>query len=836
MTTKLSSGRARFRRSTAALGIAGLTLAGLAGPALADGEDPDQPTNSEPSDDGQPTGEDDTEEGQAESPTEEQPEAEKDLGEEDSSEDGGSAEADALDEDSESKGRSDDDEAEEEAQISPLSVSEDGTELTIDLVGINDFHGRVDEGRGDITDDDGDVIGFDDGAAVRLAAAVEDARANNPDTFFVGAGDLFGASTFTSMAGNDNPTIDVLNAMGLDVSSVGNHEFDEGIDVLNARIDGAAIGEVDYSQVGWPYLGANVLDSATEESALEEYEVLSTDNGAEIAVVGVVTQETPFLVTPKGIEGLEFTDPLDAIERVIDEEEDVQNADAIVVLTHDGGSNKEAVENTATDFGQFAQEMADRGDIAAIFSGHTHTLYEADVDGMPVIQTGAYGENLGKITLTFDDEDGDWEFASASSEMISLEDYAVPEDNAVVTHVREIVEAAVAEADDIGKTVIGEAGADLLRATHTDPGTGTEGENRGGESTISNLIADAQLWGVADQGSVPEEELPEIAFMNPGGVRTDITEGNVSYKQAASVQPFANTLETFDLTGAQIKQVLEEQWQPDGVSRPFLKLGVNEEFFYTYDPEAPRDERVTQMFLNGEPIVLDESYRVVANNFLASGGDNFFTLGEGSNYADTGLVDLQAFVKYFESNDVVNPDYRQRAVGVHWATGDEGVYDAGDPVEIALSSLVFANDEPKSETVFASLTNSESGESIELGEFDVDPEIINTTDEMGRALVEFAMPEIDPSEDDSDSWVLEITDDLELLSLAWGITVEQDSEGPPPPPDEGEDEDTDDEPGAGPGGEMPETGTDVNGMLIASAILLAIGGTALAVRRRQTMS
>src|SRR5699024_1447809 len=121
------------------------------------------------------------------------------------------------------------------------------------------------------------------------------------------------------------------------------------------------------------------------------------------------------------------------------------------------------------------------------------------------------------------------------------------------------LEDAVAEAEEIGETVIGEAGADLLRATHTDPETGTEGENRGGESTISNLIADAQLWGVADQGSVPEEELPKIAFMNPGGVRTDITEGDVNYKQAASVQPFANTLETFDLTGAQIKQVLEEQ-------------------------------------------------------------------------------------------------------------------------------------------------------------------------------------------------------------------------------------------------------------------------------------
>src|SRR5699024_4141966 len=155
---------------------------------------------------------------------------------------------------------------------------------------------------------------------------------------------------------------------------------------------------------------------------------------------------------------------------------------------------------------QFAQEMADRGDVAAIFSGHTHTLYEADVDGMPVIQTGSYGENLGKITLTFEDEDGDWEFAGAASDMISLAGYDVPDDNEIVTSVRGIVEDAVAEAEEIGETVIGEAGADLLRATHTDPETGTEGENRGGESTISNLLAHAPLrWG-AHAGSAAEQE------------------------------------------------------------------------------------------------------------------------------------------------------------------------------------------------------------------------------------------------------------------------------------------------------------------------------------------
>jgi len=828
MTTKLSSGRARFRRSTAALGIAGLTLAGLAGPALAAPEDSPADTTSPPTVD--PEAED--EHGDSVNETEGDNGSTEEGSEEDVAQSTPAQDTtDAEDEISEN-----DEESLETTAVRPLQANAETVQ--VDLVGLNDFHGRIDAGLS--KDEDGNVT--TEAAAVRLAAAVEDARANNPNTFFVGAGDLYSASTFTSMAGDDVPTTDVFNAIGMDTSAVGNHEFDHGFQNLQDRIAGN--GDYAGHAISWEYLGANVYEEGTTDAVLPEYFMLETDD-VDIAAIGLVTQETPSLVTPAGIAGLDFGDPAEAVQRVIDENQEVQDADTIIVLTHDGGVNGEAVSNTNTHFGKFARAMADRGDIAGIFSGHTHTKYEVPLDvptsvstvgTMPVIQTGSFGENLGLISLTFDvDDDGNATLSGATSDMTALSDVTPPpgDANAIVAQVRNIVDEAVERAEELGNVEIGEAGADLNRAQHTDPETGNVVENRGGESTISNLIADAQLWAVHEQGAT--DNLPVIAFMNPGGVRTDIPEGKVTYKQVADVQPFANTLETLDLTGAQIKQILEEQWQPDGSSRPFLKLGINEEFFYTYDPEAPRDERVTHMFLDEEPIDLDATYRVVTNNFLASGGDNFFTLGEGANYADTGLVDLQAFVDYFEARDVVYPDYRQRAVGVHWVSGEDGAHAAGEDVEIHLSSLVFSTNEPKSETIFASLTNSESGETLELGEFEVDPAIVNTNDEMGRAIVEFAMPDIEAPEDDSESWILEISDDLGLVSLAWDITVEQDSEKTPPPTDEGED-DGGDGGGAAPGDDMPDTGADVNGMLIATAILLAVGGTALAVRRRQTMS
>ena len=199
--------------------------------------------------------------------------------------------------------------------------------------------------------------------------------------------------------------------------------------------------------------------------------------------------------------------------------------------------------------------------------------------------------------------------------------------------------------------------------------------------------------------------------MNPGGLRADLDQGPVTYREAANVQPFANTLVTLQLNGAQIKSVLEEQWQPATASRPFLKLGINKEFTYTYDPTAPAGSHITEMLLNGDPIEPGLLYTVGANSFLAAGGDNFVTLGKGINKADSGKIDLEAMVDYFavQPEATIAPDNKQRAVGV------DLVSILGDQATVKLSSLDFSRAEPKAATATVSL------DGVELAVATVDP-------------------------------------------------------------------------------------------------------------------
>ncbi len=233
-------------------------------------------------------------------------------------------------------------------------------------------------------------------------------------------------------------------------------------------------------------------------------------------------------------------------------------------------------------------------------------------------------------------------------------------------------------------------------------------------------------------------------MMNPGGIRANLTyassgpadpDGNVTFREAATVQPFANTLVTLNLTGAQVKAVLEEQWQPEGASRPFLKLGLSEGLQYTYDPTAAAGERITSVTLDGTPIDPEASYVVAANSFLASGGDNFFTFAEGANMADTGKVDLQSTVDWFAANGTASPDLAQRAVGVALSAPDADGYSAGDEVTIDLSSLAFSGGEAAPGAATVSLGDTE------LASGAVDPTIVDTTDEAGRASLTFTVPE-----------------------------------------------------------------------------------------------
>ncbi|TPX04896.1 multifunctional nuclease/2',3'-cyclic-nucleotide 2'-phosphodiesterase/5'-nucleotidase/3'-nucleotidase, partial [Schumannella luteola] len=235
---------------------------------------------------------------------------------------------------------------------------------------------------------------------------------------------------------------------------------------------------------------------------------------------------------------------------------------------------------------------------------------------------------------------------------------------------------AVAVSSELGAVSLGSITEDIRRAVQSNGS-----ENRGGESTLGNLIADAQLAATQDLST-------EVAIMNPGGIRADLVyagtgandpDGNVTYAEAALIQPFANTLVTLDLTGAQLKTVLEQQWQPAGAARPYLKLGLSQGLEYVYDPSAPTGSHITAITLNGEPVTDDEVIKVVTNSFLAAGGDNFGGLTAGANKSDSGRIDLDAFVDYIGDHSPVAPDTAQRAVGATLSAPADGTaYQGGE--------------------------------------------------------------------------------------------------------------------------------------------------------------
>ncbi|MEJ1089286.1 ExeM/NucH family extracellular endonuclease [Microbacterium sp. Mu-80] len=600
-----------------------------------------------------------------------------------------------------------------------VGVLADEPPVSIDVATINDFHGRI------------EADGASAGVAV-LAGAVQAVRDENPNTIFAAAGDLIGASTFTSFINNDEPTIDALNAAGLEVSAAGNHEFDQGWDDLRDRVQDRA---------DWEYIASNVFLTETGEPALAPAWIKELD-GVRVGFVGAVTEDLPSLVSPDGIADLEVRSIVDSVNDVADDLTDGSaangEADVVILLVHEGAATVE-VDSISPDspLGEIVYGVDD--DVNAIVSAHTHLAYNHVIDGRPVISAGEYGQNLGVMNLQVDRDTK--ELLSIENEIRPLaREIPDPEDPEetiwvgnypAVDAVQDIVDAAVEEADVLGAVKVGDIAADFNRARQSDGTT----ENRGGESTIGNFVADVHQWATD----------ADIALMNPGGIRANLTyassgaesdpDGNVTYREAATVQPFANTLVTLQLTGAQLKGVLEEQWQPAGASRPFLKLGVSKNLSYTYDPAAAQGERITSITLDGAPIDPAASYTVAANSFLASGGDNFVTFREGTDKRDTGKIDLQSTVDWFAENGTATPDLAQRAVGATLTPAQPADgYRAGDSVTVDISSLAFSTGEQKPTEVAFAIGDAQ------LGTAAVDTAVVDTTDEVGRASFTFTVP------------------------------------------------------------------------------------------------
>ena len=632
--------------------------------------------------------------------------------------------------------------------------------MDVQIIGTNDFHGRI------LNPTSSGVNNSSEAGAAVLSGAVKQLRAQNPNTVFAAAGDLIGASTFESFIQDDKPTIDALNEAGLDVSAVGNHEFDQGFADLKDRV--IAPYHPDTNPLGgaeWKYLGANVKYKESGEDALEATWI--KDMGAvEVGFIGAVTEDLPSLVNPSLIDQIQVTDIVEATNTAANDLVS-EGADVVVLLVHEGapGTTYESATNPANAFGQIVNGV--NPNVDAIVSGHTHLAYNHSVPvpawagrtvtERPVVSAGQYGTKLNKLVFTVDRETGDVQAKTQS--VLDLESCVAgcsgssqtwqanyPSDPAV----EPIVADAVADANVLGSQELGEVAGPFKRARLSAAVNGSD-ENRGGESTLGNLVAEVQRWAT----ETPEAGSAQIAFMNPGGLRADMV-GTVAdgypevltYRQAANVQPFANTLVNMQMTGVQIKTVLEQQWQRDGngniPSRPFLRLGASEGFTYTFDASRAEGDRITQMWLHGEEIDPTESYSVTVNSFLAAGGDNFRGFRDGSGARDTGKVDLQAMVDYMAANaseSALEVDWTQRAVGVTFPAEAPDAYAAGEHVTFDLSSLAFTGvGDLQDSHVVVSLGDQE------LGTFEVNnAKGTEVFDNYGKASVDVVVPSGTPA-------------------------------------------------------------------------------------------
>ncbi|MEI5674233.1 MULTISPECIES: ExeM/NucH family extracellular endonuclease [unclassified Nocardioides] len=592
-----------------------------------------------------------------------------------------------------------------------LDLAEPVETVDVNLLNINDFHGRIDANT------------------TKFATTVEQLRAaaGADSTLFLSAGDNIGASLFASATQKDQPTLEVLNALGLDVSAVGNHEFDLGFADLTGRVS----DEADFD-----YLGANVYLKGTTTPALPEYRTFEV-NGVSVAVVGAVTEETPSLVSPAGVDTIEFGDPVAAVNRVAARlsDGDAANgeADVIVAEFHEGaGANLPDTATCAdeiaanTVFGDIARNTAATVDV--ILTGHTHKEYACagPVPGSatktrPILQTGSYGDRIGQVQLEVDPVSGDVvSYTQRNVARVATEDLSLP----AVAEVKTITDAALAHAAVVGNQPVGTISRDITTAYAGGSFTGGTyaggtRDDRASESALGDLVAQALKDGVSQFAT------PDLGITNPGGLRAELlhagdtatnpanTNGVVTFAEANAVLPFNNTVAVVQLTGAQLKAVLEQQWQtnPDGTvpSRPYLQLGLSENVRVTADPTRAAGQRITSVRIDGQLLDPTRTYTVSTLSFLAAGGDNFRAFQQGS-YVDTGLLDAQLWRDYLAANSPVSPDFARQQVE---APGLPASVTAGQAVSFSLAKLNLTSlGAPANERVRVFLAQGEERRSI----------------------------------------------------------------------------------------------------------------------------
>ena len=523
------------------------------------------------------------------------------------------------------------------------------------ILSVNDFHGQI-------PDSDAKVDNVAIGGAATLSAYVQRERAGNPNgTVFVSAGDMLGASPPESTLLRHHSTIAVLDAMGLDLATFGNHEFDKGyaeaIRVIfgdgalaaaqraqgiaptapakrrrkgaSAAVDAkagakhvaAAKGKPAWPGSPFPWVSANVVDAKTKKPILPPYVIKEID-GVKVAFVGATTKDLKNVTVAKGIPNIEALDPAEAINAYIPEIT-AKGAKTIVVVVHEGG---EATKEDPKVVGGAIKDLAERlsPEVDAVVSGHSHKEYATTIAGKQVVQAGNYAKALGVIELGVDRKTG--QVVTGTSRLVRNDEAGIQPDKRVAAMAERYHKAVAPKTEKVITTLK----APLTREA-----------SKSGETALGSLIADSQRAFAKT----------DIAFMNNGGVRQDLAEpGPVKWGTLFGVQPFANIITKLELTGAEIREVLEQQFPADGKEPKILQVsGLTVHF----DMTKPIGQRITKVLLeSGAELDPAKTYSVAANSFVADGGDGFTAFKKGRKRTEVG-VDLDALVQYLAAGKPV---------------------------------------------------------------------------------------------------------------------------------------------------------------------------------------
>ena len=564
--------------------------------------------------------------------------------------------------------------------VAPFAGAAEADQVKIRVANITDFHGRLEANARN-----GEM------GAANIAGIINYIRSQNPNTIVTNSGDNQGGSAFISAISDDKYTMDFVNAIGTDGIAVGNHEFDKGYKDLIERI----IPGTNNKQ-----LGANIFkEDGTRE--VKPYTIVERD-GVKVALVGTTSNLTVAKSNPANVKGLEIKDSALQVNEEAKKIKDAGEADVVIALIHDPAKE--------------ASEKLDKNYVDFVFGGDSH-IKDLNLDAdVPYAQSHEYGKMVTDLDFTYDKATGKIvELDAKQYKFEDLETLNVTPDESVAA----IVAQAKEKSEELGKEVVATVDGDFKRGSN--PGA-EPGSNRGTESTANNMLAQSAL--VALEKFLGEDL--DLGVMNAGGVRADLLKGDVTYQTAFGIQPFGNSIDVATMTGAAIKEALENQWQTaeDATKsgRPRLDMGLSDNVSYTYNPNAPRGEKITNITIDGKPMEMDREYRVAASSFLFDGGDSFIDPGKVTNRNTVGYNDLEAFVDYLKTGEA-KVRAGQKDVGV---VLPEGGLKAGQANTITLSSLSYSSEgEPQAKTV-----------TVKVGKTEVTAEVDNSVTEADKGLGE----------------------------------------------------------------------------------------------------